>query len=149
MPGRRLPKNRLPTHPGEMLLQEFLVPLDVSQTDFAKRIGVSYVRLNAIIKGRRGVRAPPTPSRSSSPRRREPGAVLLEARHLGVVVHMGAAGTEGAQTTMVRGTPLGVWRSGLEAGFPRSSPVGTRYRRRRADPWFARRPPRRGVQTSS
>ncbi|MDP2957966.1 MAG: HigA family addiction module antitoxin [Longimicrobiales bacterium] len=55
MPGRRLPKNRLPTHPGEMLLEEFLVPLGVSQADFAKRIGVSYVRLNAIIKGRRGV----------------------------------------------------------------------------------------------
>ena len=55
MPGRRLPENRPPTHPGEMLLEEFLVPLGVSQVDFAKRIGVSYVRLNAIVKGRRGV----------------------------------------------------------------------------------------------
>jgi addiction module HigA family antidote len=38
-----------------MLLEEFLVPLGISQTDFARRIGVSYVRLNAIINGRRGV----------------------------------------------------------------------------------------------
>jgi addiction module HigA family antidote len=38
-----------------MLLEEFLNPLGVSQSDFAKRIGVSYVRLNAIINARRGV----------------------------------------------------------------------------------------------
>ena len=51
----RLPKNRPPTHPGEMLLEEFLKPLEISQTSFAKRIGVSYVRLNSIVKGHRGV----------------------------------------------------------------------------------------------
>ena len=50
-----LPGNRPPTHPGEMLLQEFLEPLNISQTEFAERIGVSYVRLNAVINGRRGV----------------------------------------------------------------------------------------------
>lgn len=50
-----LPTDRLPTHPGEMLLEEFLKPLGVSQTEFAERIGVSYVRLNAVINGRRGV----------------------------------------------------------------------------------------------
>ncbi len=55
MPERRLPKHRPPTHPGDMLLEEFLVPSDTSQTEFARRIGVSYVRLNAIINGRRGV----------------------------------------------------------------------------------------------
>ena len=32
---RKLPTNRPPTHPGEMLLQEFLKPLNISQTDFA------------------------------------------------------------------------------------------------------------------
>jgi addiction module HigA family antidote len=50
-----LPRNRPPTHPGEMLLEEFLVPAGVTQTEFALRIGVSYVRLNAVINGRRGV----------------------------------------------------------------------------------------------
>ncbi len=51
----RLPKNRPPTHPGEMLLEEFLKPLGISQVDFALRLGVSFPRLNEIIKKRRGV----------------------------------------------------------------------------------------------
>lgn len=51
----RLPKNRRPTHPGEMLLEEFLKPLEVSQKEFADQIGVSYVRLNELVNGRRGV----------------------------------------------------------------------------------------------
>ena len=51
----RLPKNRAPTHPGEMLLEEFLKPLGITQSDFAVRLGVSFPRLNEIIKGRRGV----------------------------------------------------------------------------------------------
>lgn len=44
-----------PTHPGRLLLDEFLRPLGVSQTEFAEWIGVSYVRLNSIVNGRRGV----------------------------------------------------------------------------------------------
>lgn len=55
MSRRNLPTHRPPTHPGEMLLEEFLKPLGISQVDFAKRIRVSYVRLNAVINGRRGV----------------------------------------------------------------------------------------------
>jgi antitoxin HigA-1 len=51
----RLPKNRPPTHPGEMLLEEFLKPLGISQVDFAERLGVSFPRLNEIIKKKRGV----------------------------------------------------------------------------------------------
>ena len=51
----RLPKNRAPTHPGEMLLEEFLKPMGITQSDFAVRLGVSFPRLNEIIKGRRGV----------------------------------------------------------------------------------------------
>ena len=50
-----LPKNRPPTHPGEMLLEEFLKPLEMSQTALAERIHVSYPRINEIINGRRGV----------------------------------------------------------------------------------------------
>lgn len=55
MTERRLPSKRPPTHPGEMLLEEFLKPLGISQTEFAERIGVSYVRLNGLVNGRRGV----------------------------------------------------------------------------------------------
>lgn len=53
--GRRLPRNRPPTHPGEMLLQEFVKPLDLTQAELARCLGVSYPRLNEIIKGRRSV----------------------------------------------------------------------------------------------
>lgn len=53
--ARRLPRHRSPTHPGEMLLEEFLKPLGVSQSAFAIRLGVSFPRLNEIIRGKRGV----------------------------------------------------------------------------------------------
>lgn len=51
----RLPSHRPPTHPGEMLLEEFLKPLGVSQSACAVRLGVSFPRLNEIIRGKRGV----------------------------------------------------------------------------------------------
>ena len=44
--ARRLPTDRPPTHPGEMLLQEFLKPLGISQSAFAARLGISFPRLN-------------------------------------------------------------------------------------------------------
>ena len=50
-----LPKNRPPTHPGEMLLEEFLKPLGLSQREFADHLGWTYARLNEIVKARRGV----------------------------------------------------------------------------------------------
>lgn len=52
-----LPKHRPPTHPGEMLLREFLEPLGISQIEAAKRMGIPFQRLNSIVKGRRGVSA--------------------------------------------------------------------------------------------
>lgn len=52
-----LPKNRPPTHPGDMLLKEFLEPLGVSQSEFARHLGWTFARLNEIIKGRRRVTA--------------------------------------------------------------------------------------------
>jgi addiction module HigA family antidote len=52
---RRLPSHLPPTHPGEMLLEEFLKPLGISQSSFAIRLGVSFPRLNEIIRGKRGV----------------------------------------------------------------------------------------------
>ena len=51
----RLPQNRPPTHPGEMLLEEFIRPLGIKQTDFAQRIGVSFPRLNEVIHAKRAV----------------------------------------------------------------------------------------------
>lgn len=52
---RPLPTRRPPTHPGEMLLEEFLRPLGVSQSAFAVRLGVSFPRLNEIVRAKRGV----------------------------------------------------------------------------------------------
>lgn len=50
-----LPKNRKPTHPGEMLLEEFLKPLGLTQQSFAKHMGWTYAKVNEIINGKRGV----------------------------------------------------------------------------------------------
>lgn len=51
----RIPKKREPTHPGEMLLEEFLNPLGLSQRDLASAIGVPYQRVNELVNRRRGV----------------------------------------------------------------------------------------------
>jgi len=55
--AHRLPTHRPPTHPGEMLVEEFLGPLGVSQAAFAIRLGVSLPRLNEIVRRKRGVTA--------------------------------------------------------------------------------------------
>ena len=47
-----LPTHRPPTHPGEMLLKEFLEPLEVSQVEAARRMNIPFQRLNAIIRPR-------------------------------------------------------------------------------------------------
>jgi len=52
-----LPKKRPPTHPGEMLLEEFLSPLEITQKAFAEHLGWTYPRLNEIINGKRGISA--------------------------------------------------------------------------------------------
>ncbi|MBE7535486.1 MAG: HigA family addiction module antidote protein [Anaerolineales bacterium] len=51
----RVPTNRIPTHPGEMLLEEFLNPMGISQKDLADNIEVPYQRVNEIVNGRRGI----------------------------------------------------------------------------------------------
>ncbi len=50
-----IPENRLPTHPGEILLEEYLKPLEVSQVEFAQHVGVPVQRINEIVRGKRGV----------------------------------------------------------------------------------------------
>jgi len=51
----KLPKN--PFHPGEILLEEFLVPAGTTQTEFAQRIGWTTTRLNELVRGKRGITA--------------------------------------------------------------------------------------------
>lgn len=50
-----LPKNRIPTHPGEILREEFLVPLGISQVALAEHLEISLQRINEIVRGKRGV----------------------------------------------------------------------------------------------
>ncbi len=52
-----LPKQRIPTHPGEILREEFLVPLGITQVAFAAHLGIPLQRVNEIIRGKRGVTA--------------------------------------------------------------------------------------------
>jgi len=52
-----IPKHRTPTLPGEILLEEFLKPLGMSQVEAAQRLRIPLNRLNEIIHGRRGVTA--------------------------------------------------------------------------------------------
>jgi len=51
----RIPTHREPTHPGEMLLEEFLIPMGITQRELSKAIHVSYQRVNEIVNKRRGV----------------------------------------------------------------------------------------------
>lgn len=51
------PKHRIPTHPGEILLKEFLIPLEKTQVECAAAMGVPVQRINTLIRGKRGVTA--------------------------------------------------------------------------------------------
>ncbi|MDI6768562.1 MAG: HigA family addiction module antitoxin [Anaerolineales bacterium] len=50
-----IPENRIPTHPGQILLEEFLNPLGLSQVAFAEHIQVPVQRVNEIVRGKRGI----------------------------------------------------------------------------------------------
>ncbi len=49
-------KNRISTHPGEILLEEFLKPMQITQVQFAQHIGVPTQSINEIVNGKRGIR---------------------------------------------------------------------------------------------
>ena len=51
----RVPTHRAPTHPGAMLLHEFLEPMALTQRELAERIRVPYQRVNELVNGRWGV----------------------------------------------------------------------------------------------
>jgi addiction module HigA family antidote len=50
-----LPKNRPPTHPGEVLLEEFLNPKGMTQASLAAKLGLPIQRINTIVNKKRGV----------------------------------------------------------------------------------------------
>jgi addiction module HigA family antidote len=50
-----LPENRIPCHPGEVLLEEFLKPMGTAQVAFARHVGIPLQRVNEIVRGKRGV----------------------------------------------------------------------------------------------
>ena len=52
-----IPKNRRPTHPGEILLLEFLRPMGISQTKLAHDLAIPIQRVNTLINGKRGITA--------------------------------------------------------------------------------------------
>lgn len=51
----RIPTHREPTHPGEMLREEFLEPMEISQRDLADAIHVPYQRVNELVNRKRGI----------------------------------------------------------------------------------------------
>ena len=63
-----LPNHRIATHPGKVLLKEFLEPLSLSQVVLAKSLGISQNRLNELVRGKRGI---------------TPETALLLAEHFG------------------------------------------------------------------
>ncbi|MDF2529582.1 MAG: putative plasmid maintenance system antidote protein [Gammaproteobacteria bacterium] len=53
----RLPTHRAPTSPGEMLLKEFLEPMDITQKQLADHLGWTYAKVNEIVHNKRGITA--------------------------------------------------------------------------------------------
>ena len=73
----RIPTDREPTHPGEMLLTEFLVPLGMTQRELADAILVPYQRVNEVVRGIRGI----TPSGLRRRRSKASGRMHWRTRH--------------------------------------------------------------------
>jgi len=50
-----IPTNRLPTHPGVILLEEFLEPMNITQVALAEHLNIQVQEINEIIRGQRGI----------------------------------------------------------------------------------------------
>lgn len=50
-----LPENRIPTHPGEILSEDYLKPLGITQVALAAHLGIPVQRVNEIVRGKRGI----------------------------------------------------------------------------------------------
>ena len=88
----RLPKNRRPTHPGTVFLEDFLIPLGITQKQAAAHLRISYPRMNEIVKGKRSV-TPDTALRLARFTGTEPGfwLNLQQAVDLWEALHSAAA----------------------------------------------------------
>jgi addiction module HigA family antidote len=51
----RIPTDRPPIHPGEILKEEFMKPFGMTQTEIARRIGVSRKHISEVVNGRKGI----------------------------------------------------------------------------------------------
>ncbi len=52
-----LPENRISTHPGKVLLEEFLIPMSISQAALARHLGIPVRHVSEIVHTKRGVEA--------------------------------------------------------------------------------------------
>jgi len=86
-----VPTHRPPVHPGEVLVEEFLKPLGISQVELAERLGITFQRVNAIANERRSV-TPDTALRLSKVFGTSPGfwLNLQQARDLYEAMHSDA-----------------------------------------------------------
>lgn len=50
-----IPKNRVTTHPGLLLLKEFLEPMGLTQKELADHLDIPIQRINEIVRGKRGI----------------------------------------------------------------------------------------------
>lgn len=50
-----IPKNRISTHPGTILLKEYLEPMGLTQTELADHLDIPIQRVNEIVRGKRGI----------------------------------------------------------------------------------------------
>jgi antitoxin HigA-1 len=50
-----LPSNRIATHPGQILRQEFLEPLGLTQAELARALAIPLNRVNELVRGKRGI----------------------------------------------------------------------------------------------
>jgi addiction module HigA family antidote len=50
-----LPKHRIATHPGQILLEEFLKPMDLTQAELARAMAIPSNRVNELVRGKRGI----------------------------------------------------------------------------------------------
>jgi len=50
-----IPKNRITTHPGTILLKEYLEPMGLTQKELADHLDIPIQRVNEIVRGKRGV----------------------------------------------------------------------------------------------
>ena len=55
--AKKLTPKLTPIHPGEILREEFMVPLNLSSNALARALGVTGARINEIVRGRRGISA--------------------------------------------------------------------------------------------